>query len=663
MSISNTAALVGPVIGASYPFNITVFPFQQASDLTVINVGQTGGVIDPPIVLSLNSDYSVSGGNYDSANNMLPGTVTVITGGAHSPAVNDQFYVLRNVPLTQIIQFLNTGNLTAAMIEQGLDKLTTIAQQQEQQITTSLKLESWETDDTVLLKSVRSNNLLGFGPTGTVVLYPISVTTSGIASGTLVVADNSNTPRSLGSRFADVANVLDFGAKGDGVADDSAALNAAVTSLASTGGTVFLPKGTYICSANQFLIPYSNIRVVGAGMGATTIKVTAYLDGIRVANGYPVPSAILSNIEICHLSVNGNVGAFSSPTDTAGNGINVNGCENFSIHHCHVYATSQQGIASTYFPVAGSTQAGGSICDNIVDMSATNSNVGIGVEGLSQRNVVSRNRVTFTTTAGAGIYLGDGGDTNEDNGNSVISDNVIIAANVSAGYGIHLDGNWHGVSVTGNTLLKWQISIRADNIASSNTYGATITGNICREFGQFGIATLPDNGQLRYTTVTGNVLYSTNVSTLGGMTLGNGTTVTGNTIQISGGTGIYAIDGCFISGNYINGPSYGVDLSGASANTTMVAGNYMSAGVNGQFNGIVVNNYAIAAYGTTRIYNEGIDLGGLRQTVSTAAPSTGAHLQGDIVWNSAAAAAGNAGFICVTAGTPGTWKTFGTIAS
>jgi hypothetical protein len=49
-------------------------------------------------------------------------------------------------------------------------------------------------------------------------------------------------------------------------------------------------------------------------------------------------------------------------------------------------------------------------------------------------------------------------------------------------------------------------------------------------------------------------------------------------------------------------------------------------------------------------------------TVASAPPSTGAHTQGEVTWNSAATAGGLAGWICVVSGTPGTWKTFGTIS-
>lgn len=47
----------------------------------------------------------------------------------------------------------------------------------------------------------------------------------------------------------------------------------------------------------------------------------------------------------------------------------------------------------------------------------------------------------------------------------------------------------------------------------------------------------------------------------------------------------------------------------------------------------------------------------------TAAPASGTYKRGDKVWNSAPSAAGYIGWVCVSAGTPGTWKGFGVIES
>ena len=52
-----------------------------------------------------------------------------------------------------------------------------------------------------------------------------------------------------------------------------------------------------------------------------------------------------------------------------------------------------------------------------------------------------------------------------------------------------------------------------------------------------------------------------------------------------------------------------------------------------------------------------------RQMASYLAPTSGTWARGDIVWNTQPSASGNIGWVCTVAGTPGTWKTFGTIAT
>jgi hypothetical protein len=57
----------------------------------------------------------------------------------------------------------------------------------------------------------------------------------------------------------------------------------------------------------------------------------------------------------------------------------------------------------------------------------------------------------------------------------------------------------------------------------------------------------------------------------------------------------------------------------------------------------------------------------VRQSVTqlntTAAPTEGTWVRGNVVWNSAPAAGGYVGWVCVASGTPGTWKGFGAIES
>jgi len=63
-------------------------------------------------------------------------------------------------------------------------------------------------------------------------------------------------------------NVKNYGAVGNGTADDTAAITAALA--AATGGsTVYFPPGTYLTTTQTLL---SGVNIVGAGFGTTTIK-------------------------------------------------------------------------------------------------------------------------------------------------------------------------------------------------------------------------------------------------------------------------------------------------------------------------------------------------------------------------------------------------------
>ena len=76
-----------------------------------------------------------------------------------------------------------------------------------------------------------------------------------------------------------IFNVQNFGAKGDGITDDTAAIQRAIDAAAAAGGgQVYVPTGTYIVSggvepSDGCLMLKSNVYLYGDGMGATTVKV------------------------------------------------------------------------------------------------------------------------------------------------------------------------------------------------------------------------------------------------------------------------------------------------------------------------------------------------------------------------------------------------------
>ncbi|MHC8294133.1 M10 family metallopeptidase C-terminal domain-containing protein [Pseudomonas sp. LB3P58] len=106
-----------------------------------------------------------------------------------------------------------------------------------------------------------------------------------------------------------IFNVQNFGAKGDGITDDTAAIQRAIDAAAAAGGgQVYVPTGTYIVSGGEepsdgCLMLKSNVYLYGDGMGKTTVKVadgsdTKITGVIRSAYGEETHDFGVSNLTI-----------------------------------------------------------------------------------------------------------------------------------------------------------------------------------------------------------------------------------------------------------------------------------------------------------------------------------------------------------------------------
>lgn len=101
--------------------------------------------------------------------------------------------------------------------------------------------------------------------------------------------------RTQADKNLEFASVKDFGAKGDGVTDDTAAIQTALNSARQ----VFVPEGTYIHT--QLSIP-SNTVLRGAGKGSTSLKVKDGTDqvwhGLVSANASSIDARIATDANV-----------------------------------------------------------------------------------------------------------------------------------------------------------------------------------------------------------------------------------------------------------------------------------------------------------------------------------------------------------------------------
>lgn len=128
-------------------------------------------------------------------------------------------------------------------------------------------------------------------------------------------------------------NVLDFGAVGDGVADDTTALQTAITSAFNNKiGTVYLPAGTYKVTKPLYLWGSDNyvrsgVQLVGEGIDSTVIKKTGNgttadgswygaIDAIVILTPFPAPVSVTPvtgtyNTAIIDMSIVGDSTSFN----------------------------------------------------------------------------------------------------------------------------------------------------------------------------------------------------------------------------------------------------------------------------------------------------------------------------------------------------------------
>lgn len=210
------------------------------------------------------------------------------------------------------------------------------------------------------------------------------------------------------TKLADMVSVKDFGAVGDGVTDDTAAIQAAI----NTGKAVFLPTGAYLVDPDVGLVVNNGTIIYGEGKansiivamsnGGTTAELVAYTKGSVIKRSFNPSSAnnYVSFVQLSDFSVVLNHPTNAVTTTDIQIGIDLRNISRSSVNNVYVgnYAPTDQTVYIKADPPAGYAQQGYGIVTG---------NVSSGSISYAGGEV---NSITNTQVFGAykGIVLDDG---------------------------------------------------------------------------------------------------------------------------------------------------------------------------------------------------------------------------------------------------------------
>jgi len=233
------------------------FQILLATDIKVIKNG---------FALTFNSDYTVS--NVGVAGG---GSVTLLSGAASEDTVS----VFLAMPIDRTTQYQNAGDFLASDVNGDFDKSYVAMNQLQTDIRRAVGLQ--DEDPTVNmelpLKAERASKFFAFDANGQPIVYT-DLNGSGTAS-TYQPSFAGSVSRSLQDRLEDYTSVADFGAVGNGVTDDTAALQAAFAYGNATRTKIVMEGKTYLYSGLLATITDS-VHIDGCGDGTILLKDDSY---------------------------------------------------------------------------------------------------------------------------------------------------------------------------------------------------------------------------------------------------------------------------------------------------------------------------------------------------------------------------------------------------
>jgi polygalacturonase len=237
-------------------------------------------------------------------------------------------------------------------------------------------------------------------------------------------------------------SVKDTGAKGDGVTNDTAAIQAAIDKVAGTGGTVVVPPGTYMIDALSSLKLKSNMTFKGT-VGTSILQV--------ITNGSESYSTITiqnaTNVNVYGITLEGDRATHTGTTGAWGMGVSILDSTNVFI----------QDVLSKDNWGDGFYQGGG-------DLQSSNIKL-CGVSGLNNR----RQGLSITNVDGMLVDTSTFGNTNGTAPQSGIDMEPDPGESVN---NVTISNSWF-ISNVGYGVITWAVNGPVSNITitKNNFYG------------------------------------------------------------------------------------------------------------------------------------------------------------------------------------------------
>jgi hypothetical protein len=430
--------------------------------------------------------------------------------------------------------------------------------------------------------------------------------------------------RSVQSKLRDTVNVKDYGAVGNGAIDDTAAIQAAINALPA-GGVLVFPPGDYITTSALQI----NRSITLQGAQKNVCAILCLRNDAIVINK-------VSNVNIYDMCLAQAVRYTTTPNSYTGiliSGDTVNRPFNLCFRDVFIDGFAN-GIFGDWFwsSVFDNVRTGFGrngiiarfLCANnyVVNCSFSGDNLGVGIELRGLGSGMEGWMICNTVTFGNRFGISGAGATH------VYIANCILDYNYESGISIAEDS-------VGNFGGNW--SIINNYIALANVVGVTPIAGI-------HVANQVSNIQNRGCQISNNHI----------LTYSGSTCPYGILVEYAQGVNNSIV------GNSLK--SFTTNDIKVNADGGTIVGNVCQSSITDNIDGLGLISDNVGSVYYRRAVNYAT-VGGIKITYDEDVPTTGTWARGDICYNIEPSAGGVPGWVCVTSGTPGTWKAMAVLAA